>query len=146
MSTDTGTTLTMTKGIAATPERVFEAWTTPDQMKVWACPEYATLENVEIDLRVGGGYLLDMKTDEGPRYTAFGTYREIDAPNRIVYTWDWKQEEHAVGETLVTVEFNAVGDATEILLTHDLFPSVEAKAGHEEGWGSCLTKLERHFV
>ena len=72
---------------------------------------------------------------EGADYTAIGTYKEIDAPSRLVYTWDWKEEDHSVGETLVTVEFEAHGDATEIVLLHEGFPAVEAKEGHEQGWG-----------
>ena len=37
------------------------------------------------------------------------------------------------------------GGATEVVVGHELFPSVEAKAGHEEGWESCLKRLEAPF-
>ena len=77
--------------------------------------------------------------------TASGTYREIDAPNRLAYTWDWDDPGHAVGETLVTVEFNDMDGATEVVLTHDLFPSAEAKDGHAQGWVSCLNRFEALF-
>jgi len=83
---------------------------------------------------------------EGNPHTAVGTYREIDAPNRLVYTWDWKEEGQGVGETVVTVEFEARGDATEIILVHEGFPAVEAKEGHEQGWGACLAHFEALFA
>ena len=54
--------------------------------------------------------------------------------------------EHKVGETLVTVQFNAMGESTEVVVAHELCPSTEAKVGHEEGWGSCLNKLEALFT
>ena len=61
---------------------------------------------------------------------------------RLVYTWDWEEPEHAVGETLVTVEFEAIGNATQVTLVHDRFPNADAASAHDEGWGSCLDRLE----
>ena len=146
MSTDTSTSLEITRLIKADAETVFRAWTEPDQMTQWACPEYAQIEKVESDLRVGGRYAIHMKGPEGEEYTAVGEYREIDAPRRLVYTWDWVQKEHQVGETFVTVQFKAIGESTEVVLGHELFPSTEAKVGHEEGWGSCLNRFEALFA
>ena len=145
MSTDTSTSLEVTSLIKADADTVFRAWTEPDQMKRWSCPEYATVEKVETDLRVGGRFAIHMRGAEGEEYTAIGEYREIDAPSRLVYTWDWVQDEHKVGETIVTVQFNEVGGSTEVVVGHELFPRVEAKVGHEEGWGSCLNRLEALF-
>jgi uncharacterized protein YndB with AHSA1/START domain len=60
----------------------------------------------------------------------------------LVYTWSWEQADHDVGETLVTVDFNDKGGSTEVVLTHERFPNPEAKEAHEQGWGSCLNRLE----
>ncbi len=46
----------------------------------------------------------------------------------------------------MTVEFNDLGGSTEVVLTHERFPNVEAKTGHEEGWTGCLNRLERLFA
>ena len=62
--------------------------------------------DIPSDFRVGGSYTIAMRVD-GNDHTAIGTYKEIDAPNRLVYTWDWKEEDNRMGETLVTVEFEA---------------------------------------
>ena len=45
----------------------------------------------------------------------------------------------------ITVEFNDLGDSTEVVLKHELFPDAEATANHEKGWTSCLNRLERLF-
>ena len=83
---------------------------------------------------------------EGVEHNAFGTYREVDEPKRLVYTWDWREEGQQMGETLVTVEFNEVEGGTEIVLVHDGFPADEARAGHGEGWELCLDHLVAHVA
>ena len=142
MSTETTSKLEITRIIRAPQERVFRAWTTAEDMVNWACPEGATVVDVASDPRPGGAYHITMKIDEETTLTARGIYREVSPPERVVYTWDWDAEEQALGETVVTVEFRDVGDATEVRLVHALFPSAEAREGHAEGWNSCLNRLE----
>ncbi len=59
-------------------------------MKQWSCPEPGGVQDIASDFRVGGSYTISMRVD-GNAHTAIGTYKEIDAPNRLVYTWDWKE-------------------------------------------------------
>jgi uncharacterized protein YndB with AHSA1/START domain len=130
--------------IKASPEKVFDAWTLPEHLKRWSCPEGMEVAEAQVDLTVGGRYRLRMQSPEGKVHTAVGLYREIERPRRLVYTWDW--EEESIGETIVTVEFNDLGGSTEVTLIHELFPNAEAKVGHEEGWTSCLNRLEKLFA
>jgi uncharacterized protein YndB with AHSA1/START domain len=145
MDTDTRTSLSVTKVIPASQEAVFRAWTEPDQMKRWSCPEGAEIGELSVNLEVGGAFRIAMNGEDGSSYTAFGTYREIDAPNRLVYTWDWEQPDHAVGETIVTVNFTDLGGSTEVIVEHDLFPSAEAAEGHRQGWTSCIDRFAKLF-
>lgn len=141
MSTQTANAVRLSRTFPVDGETVFDAWTTPDHMRHWACPESATVEHVEADPVIGGAYKIRMRGSEGEIYTAFGTYREIDRPRSLVYTWDWEEGEHAVGETLVTVQFNDLGGSTEVVVTHEGFPAEDAANAHEEGWTSCLNRL-----
>lgn len=145
MSVETVSALRMTRTIRASRQAVWDAWTKPEQMKQWSCPMPGGLQGASVDLRVGGAFELRMAVD-GEKHTAFGTYREIDEPNRLVYTWDWREDSHAMGDTIVTVEFREVAGGTEVVLVHEGFPAVEAKASHEEGWGPCLMHLEAMFA
>ena len=79
--------------VAACPVRVFDAWTTADQLKHWTCPDPSAIVDVDIDLRVGGHYSIRMDA-EGEPFTAHGTYQVVDPPRRLVYTWGWKEETH----------------------------------------------------
>lgn len=142
MSTETSTSLEITRMLKAEPARVWQAWSTAEGLRRWACPEGAVVDDVSVDLAIGGRYRIRMKGGEGQTYTAVGTYREITPAKRLVYSWDWEEQEHAVGETLVTVDFEAVGDATQVTLVHERFPTAEAAGQHEQGWGSCLNRLE----
>ena len=139
---ETETGVELTRVVDASPERVWAAWTEPVRMRRWLCPEMATLDKVEADVRPGGRYRLHMRGAEGESYTASGVYRTVEAPRRLVFTWDWEEEGHAVGETVVTVELLEVDEGTEVVLTHEGFPAAEAAEGHRKGWTSILGRLE----
>ena len=145
MTTATDTSLRLTRVIQADPAKVFEAWTKPEMLNQWSAPETMAVE-AEVDLRVGGRYRLLMKGSDGGVFTAVGEYREIDPPNRLSYTWKWEEEGNDHYDTLVTVEFNERDGATEVVLTHELFPDAEIAGKHTEGWTSCLNRLERLFA
>lgn len=145
MTVETLNALTLSRVIQAPKQAVWDAWTQPEHMKQWSCPAPDGVQSIETDFRVGGTFRLVMEVPEG-RFTAFGAYREIDAPNRVVYTWDWEEEAHAVGETLVTVDFEERDGGTEVTIVHTGFPNSEAKQGHEEGWGGCLANFENLFA
>lgn len=141
--TGTETSLRVTRRIEAEPGTVFRAWTEPERMKRWMAPEGYTVAEVEADPRVGGRFRVRMEGPEGAVHTAAGSYREVDPPRRLVYTWDWEEEDARLGGTLVTVEFRGGDDGTtEVVLTHELFPGPDAVADHEKGWTSCLDRLE----
>ncbi len=147
MSTQTSTSLRISRVVDADPGTVFRAWTDPKHLMRWACPEGATVGEAQVDLRVGGRYRLRIEGAEGEVHTATGVYREIDPPRRLSYTWDWEEAEHRMGvETLVTVELSDLGDSTEIVLTHEGFPAPEAREGHDQGWTSCVVQLERFLA
>ncbi|HEX9842261.1 MAG TPA: SRPBCC domain-containing protein [bacterium] len=137
---DPDTSLTVRRTYPAARERVFRAWTDPAALRAWSCPLGFTVAEVQVDLRVGGIYRVAMQPpDKSEPSVAFGTYREISPPERLVYTWQWEGGE--MGETLVTVEFRDLGGETEVVLVHELFPAADVRDLHNEGWVSCLEHL-----
>jgi uncharacterized protein YndB with AHSA1/START domain len=137
------TTLHLRRTFAAPREKVFRAWTDPEELKTWWGPEGYATPSAEVDLRVGGKYRLGMmKLPNGEIFYLSGIYREVRPPERLVYTWCWEAEPE-LGETLVTVEFLKVGNSTEVLLTHEFFPTEKARDDHSRGWNGCLDRLTR---
>lgn len=137
------TTLHLKRTFAAPREKVFRAWTEPEELKKWWGPEGYSTPTAEVDLRAGGTYRLGMmKLPKGDVFYLVGTYREVRPPERLVYTWRWESQAD-LGETLVTVEFRDRGNATEVILTHELFPTEKARQDHNKGWNSCLDRLAK---
>ena len=138
--------LRLTRLIRADRKAVWDALTRPDQMRRWMCPAPNGVKSVSADVREGGAYDLVMVV-EGKEHNAFGTYREIDEPSRIVFTWDWRPGEmQPMGDTVVTIELTEVEEGTELVLVHEGFPAPEATTGHEQGWDACLAHLEGVFA
>jgi len=124
----------------AQPERVFQAWTSAEELRRWADPDPRDAE-VEVDLRVGGRYRMAMARADGTVHRVTGVYREVDPPRRLVYTWRWESMP-GFPETLVTVEFRPRADGgTDLVLVHDGLPTDEAHRRHAHGWVASVEKL-----
>jgi uncharacterized protein YndB with AHSA1/START domain len=135
------TSLVIARTYPASVDRVFKAWTDANQLGQWFAPtdEYTTKANV--DLRVGHEYRIAITHSGGNVHTIIGTYRLIDPPRKLVYTWRW--ENGPAADTLVSVDFTPEGDATRVTITHDQFANTEDRDKHNEGWTGCLNRLQR---
>jgi uncharacterized protein YndB with AHSA1/START domain len=146
MSSATSNAVHVAQVIRASQDRLFRAWTTPDELAMWWRmdePGWA-FSSATVDLRVGGAYRLGMTSPDGKLHVAVGVYREVSRPARLAFTWDWDDAESRVGETLVTVEFKKVSaDTTEVLVTHERFPDAARAEGHKRGWTQLLALLAR---
>lgn len=138
--------LTISRTIRAPRQKVFDAFTKPDLLKRWFRPRGFTVVDAVLDPRVGGRYRVTMRPRSGTTETVSGEYREVMAPERLVFTWNWESEQmSAIGETLITVSFAEHraehGVETEVCLLHSGFPAPEARDGHSQGWNSVLNEL-----
>ena len=99
--------------------------------------------DVKVDPRVGGEFEIVMHTPNGS-VPHTGAYQEITRPRRIVFTWNSPYAgNHG---SLVTVDFNAKGRSTEIVITHERLPSAEMVTAHSGGWTSILETIARAYV
>ena len=138
------TSLVVSRTYPASVERVFKAWTDANQLGQWFAPtdDYTTKANV--DLRVGHEYRISITHKGGNVHTILGTYRLIDPPRKLVYSWRW--EGGPASDTLVTVDFTPDGDVTKVTITHEQFTNTEDRDRHAEGWNGCLSRLPRLFA
>lgn len=144
-TTESTTTLRIVRTYSASRKDVFEALTEPAQLSKWFAPSDDFEAYVDtFDAEVGGSYRIEMRHKDGNVHTAVGTIREVNAPDRLVYTWKWEGGE--MGDTLVTWELRDAGEETELVLTHEQFPNEEAKEEHAQGWHGCLARLEGVFA
>ena len=133
------TTLTLGRLVAAPRGAVFRAWTDPEALaRWWWPPRFRT--TYEVDLRPGGRWRF--RTVDLPDLGVLavgGAFIEIQAPDRLIYTWAWEGAEE--DETLVTVEFRDRGAQTEVLVRHERFADGSMRDEHAQGWADCLERL-----
>jgi uncharacterized protein YndB with AHSA1/START domain len=139
--TRVGNEIRLERIVEAPREDVFRAWTDPDQLMHWWGPENCTTPYAEVDLRPGGKYLFVMHPPEGEPLRIAGVYREVAPPQRLVYTWKWEAGVPDPTESLVTVEFDDLGERTRITITHSGFEAGSPTESYNDGWTSALNKL-----
>jgi uncharacterized protein YndB with AHSA1/START domain len=128
-------------------ERVFEAWTRPEQILRWWAPRPVTCTEVELDLRVGGSYRIGNLLPDGQVLFIFGVFEAVEPPNRLVYSWHLELVDGQVTESSrVSVRFEARGGGTEVIVVHERIDSEATRADHERGWHGCLDNLAALFV
>jgi uncharacterized protein YndB with AHSA1/START domain len=93
----TGQDFVTTRIFEAPRELVWKCFTEPARMKEWWGPKGSTIVASTMDLRVGGTYHGAMRDPEGRVVWAKFVYREIVAPQRLV--WEHSFSDQAGGLT-----------------------------------------------
>ena len=135
--------LTLKRHLKASPERVFQAWTRPEDIAKWFGPHTTDVLLAEADLRIGGRYRVVMRGKDGEEHRVSGAYREIVQNELLVFSWAWESTPER--ESLVTVTLKAKDGGTDLTLLHEQFFDEDARNQHSEGWSSSLDKLEDMF-
>ena len=144
MKAEENVKLEIKRVINAPPARVYAAWTDPVQLKEWFGPESVQTRGITADVRVGGKYRWEIITEKGEDWAAFGEYRELVPGRKIVFTWQWEDDEAWKNQTsVVTIELSDSRGGTEVRLEHEQLPSEESRDRHNEGWSSLLERLEQ---
>jgi uncharacterized protein YndB with AHSA1/START domain len=93
---------------------------------------------------VGGMFRWDLTNSEGEKMTMRGEYRELQPGKKIVFTWQWEDDEDWENHTsIVMVELKDADGGTELQLTHERLPNEQSRDGHTLGWSSALDKLAK---
>ena len=136
--------VTVRREIAAPAEVLFDAWLDAESLGTWMQPRVISETRAETDPREGGEFRIVMVRD-AEELVHRGTYREIDRPNRLVFTWSSPATEHR--ESVVTVTFEPLESGSTIVEIHQVgLPDEPARAGHTEGWSDALAKLEGRYA
>lgn len=127
-------------------DRVFAAWTTSDGLRAWMGPEGCTAPDATCDARVGGQYCVPIQGPDGSLNTVRGTYHIVDAPNLLVFTWQWDQSDGSEGrEMLVTVKLEDMDGQTRLYFHQVNFIDKDARDKHNFGWSSSFDCLDTHL-
>jgi uncharacterized protein YndB with AHSA1/START domain len=151
--------LTITRVFDAPRALVFKAWTTPEHMMRWWGPHGFTCLSCTMDLRVGGEWRLAMRSPAAVEDRQRGVFREIVAPERIIFTYAfedfaerktserWSEESGLPGhQTIVTVNFEDLGAKTRLTMHQAVFESNLVRDEHIRGWSEALDHLAQYVT
>ena len=135
-------TLEAKRVLDAPRSAVFRACTESGELAKWWGPKGFTSPSVEVDLRAGGRYRIAMQPPEGDLFHLSGEFREVDPPNRLVYTFNWEEPDPDDRETVVTLSFADLGESTELVVIQKGFATEGRLHLHEGGWSDSLDRLQ----
>jgi uncharacterized protein YndB with AHSA1/START domain len=130
--------------LSAPPERAFSAFAEKELVARWLRPSPdVELTVLSFDFRPGGDYRFAYDVPDGRRMIVGGTFRTIERPSRIVFSWLIEPpDEHAGIDSEVTVTFVPSGGATELTIRHAKFGRTDADQRHDQGWRGALDLLD----
>jgi len=137
------TGITITRLFDAPREEVWREWTEPERFADWfgGSESEVPLASVSMDVRTGGSWRLTMFAEPGRRQIDWkGEYREVVAPERLVFTVSDQPGEDAY--ELVTVVLTDLGGGrTEMRFEQrwTLPPEVYERAG--QGWSGFFDRI-----
>jgi uncharacterized protein YndB with AHSA1/START domain len=140
-----GEGIRITRVFDAPRERVWQEWTEPERFADWfgGAESEVPVSSVSMDVRPGGAWRATMFTGEQRRESNWqGEYREVVAPERLVFTLTDRPGEDA--EELVSVILNDLGEGrTEMLFEQrggGLSPEGYERAG--QGWSGFFDVID----
>jgi len=141
--------LVLTRLIDAPREKLFRCWTEPELLKQWFAPAPYSTPIAEVDLRVGGGNRIVMKSPEGQEIVCPGTYLEIVPNQKLVftdaYTGDWilRTSAKPFMTTIITFEEEDGKTRYTARVRHwtEEDCQTHVKMGFHKGWGQCADQL-----
>jgi uncharacterized protein YndB with AHSA1/START domain len=139
-------TMTTSRVIEASPERVYEAFLDPNELAQWLPPTGFSAEIHHLEPEEGGTFRASFtaETEEFADYgsTFGGTYQELVPGERIVYTESFETDEPSMADEMtVTATFEDVPDGTEIIVRQGGIPEAIPPSDANEGWNESLENL-----
>lgn len=130
--------LSVNRVMEAPRDLVFKAWTEPERLKQWWSPV------LEADIRPARPRRAEVRNPDGSGAWSHGEYREIVAPERIVYTFAWDANDRA--ETTVTVTLADDDGKTSLTAHQGLFATPEDRDSHAQGWNVAFDELAAYLA
>ncbi|HEY3930778.1 MAG TPA: SRPBCC domain-containing protein [Verrucomicrobiae bacterium] len=141
-----GREFVITREFAAPRELVFQAWTDSKHLAQWWGPRGFTNPVCEWEARPGREIYVVMRAPNGARYPMGGEFREIVAPEKLVFTSGALDEKgEMIFEFLHTATFTEANGKTKLNLRSRVTKTTDEASkyigGFEAGMTSSLEKL-----
>jgi len=142
----TKTRLHLEKSLVVPRERVFAAFVDAEQLRRWWGPAGFTVPRLEFGAVEGTNYRIAIQPPDGEVFHIRGTFRAVEPPRRLVFTFIYEEPDPDDQETLVTLTFDSKDAGTRVILDQGPFTTAARLELHREGWTDTLQRLERSLV
>lgn len=138
--------IVMTRDFDAPRDLVFEAHTSCEHMSRWWGPRKYEFASCDIDFRPGGKWRIVHRGPDGEEFGFRGEYREIVAPGRIVWTFEFEGWPGNVSVETLSLEEH---EGKTTLTATSVYDTVEARdqmleSGMEEGANESMERLDEY--
>ena len=142
----TETRLRLEKILVVPRELVFAAFVDSEQLRRWWGPAGFTVPRLEFGAVEGTNYRIAMQPPDGDVFHIRGTFRAVEPPRRLVFTFIYEEPDPDDQETLVTLTFEPTDGGTRVTLDQGPFKTAARLGLHRDGWTETLERFERSFV
>lgn len=131
--------------IAAPPEAVFRAISSPEITKWWGSDDLYRVVEWTGDVRPGGAWQADTRAaGGGPPMFVRGKFLVVEPPRVLEHTWEPSWENNL--STTVRYTLRPTQSGTLVEVRHSGFAEAAAAGrDHAEGWKRVLGWLAMHF-
>lgn len=128
---------------AASPEKLFKAFTDADAMASWLPPYGFVCKVHHLDVRAGGTYRISFTNfTTGSSHSFGGQYLKI-IPNQLLRYTDQFDDPQLPGQMLTTIQLKSVVCGTELVAVQEGIPEMIPVEMCYLGWQESLDKLKR---
>ena len=139
----TKNTVKIHRVLAASPEKVFKAFTDADALASWLPPYGFICKVHHMDMKIGGTYKMSFTNfTTGNSHSFGGEYIEIK-PNELIKYTDQFDDPNLPGQMITTVELKKVLCGTELFATQEGIPESIPTEMCYLGWQESMDKLKR---
>src|SRR3954465_11772847 len=142
----TKTRLHLEKILVLPQERVFAAFVDAEQLRRWWGPAGFTVQGLQFDAGGGPDSRIPREPPDGDFFHICGTFRAVEPPHRLTYTFNYEEPDPDDQETLVTLTFEPTDGGSRVTLDQGPFKTAVRLGLHRDGWTETFERFERSFV
>jgi uncharacterized protein YndB with AHSA1/START domain len=153
----------MSRLVSAPRERVWQAWTNPEELAAWFGPRGFETIRADLDFKVGGTYFYGI-TGDGVTMWGKWVFQEIDPPARLRMIQSFSNEQGGLGrhplaptwpqQMLSTIELQEYGPKTLVTVLWAPLEATDAEratfkdgmASMNQGWTGTFERLDAHLT
>lgn len=136
-------TVTLHRVLAASPEKVFKAFSDADAYASWLPPYGFVCKVHKMEFREKGDYKMSFINFSTGNGHSFGGEIIKITPNKLIQYTDRFDDPNLPGEMITTVQFKEVSCGTEINIVQEGIPEAIPAEMCYLGWQESLEKLKK---